>query len=317
MNIPHITGQHIRDHIRVGDAVNALERALKTEIDPSQDFPRNFYQLDDEARLLFMASRMHDWVGAKIMSVNDGNPARNVDRAQGLYVLMDALTTTPKAILDGDELTDLRTAAMTSLVTSRFINRDSSRVVMYGYGAQARKHAEVLRQLHPQLKQLVVVGRNARKTEMFAATAAELGWNARIGQAMPPQTALPQADLIITATGSGEPLFDGSLVRPGSLVVALGSHNNERSELDSNLMARSNVIVEDVETAINESGEIAKAIADGVLTRESLIPVRDVVRGEVRIDRSKPTVYKTVGMSWQDLVVAGEIYTRMPSTALR
>jgi ornithine cyclodeaminase len=82
-------------------------------------------------------------------------------------------------------------------------------------------------------------------------------------------------------------------------------------------MARSNVIVEDIDTAVNESGEIAQAIAEGVLSRESLIPVRDVVRGDVRIDRSKPTVYKTVGMPWQDLVVAGEIYTRMPSTALR
>ncbi|WP_282825169.1 ornithine cyclodeaminase family protein [Gulosibacter sediminis] len=317
MNIPHITNKHILDHIRVGDAVDALERALKTEIGPSQDFPRSFLQLDEGKRLLFMASYAPDWVGAKIMSVNEGNPARNVDRAQGLYVLMDAVTTTPKAVIDGDELTDLRTAAMTSLVTSRFINRDSSSVVMYGYGAQARKHAQVLRELHPQLKQLVVAGRNARKTEMFAATAAELGWNARISQAMPPQTAIPQADLIITATGSGEPLFDGSLVRPGTLVVALGTHNNERSELDTALMARSNVIVEDIDTAVNESGEIAHAIAEGVLHRESLIPVRDVVRGEVRIDRSKPTVYKTVGMPWQDLVVAGEIYTRMPSTALR
>ncbi|MFD2756802.1 ornithine cyclodeaminase family protein [Gulosibacter faecalis] len=317
MDIPHITNQHIRKHIRLSDVVGALETALQTEVDPSQDFPRSFYQLDDERRMLFMASQTHGWVGAKIMSVNDRNPARNVDRAQGLYVLMDAETTTPRAIIDGDDLTDLRTAAMTSLVTSRFVNRDSRNVVMYGYGAQARKHAEVLRQLHPQLKQLVIAGRNASKVEMFAATAAELGWNARIGQAMPPTTAIPQADLIITATGSGEPLFDGSLVRPGALVIALGSHTDTRSELDTALIARSNVIVEDIDTAINESGEIAIALAEGAITRDDLIPVRDVVRGDVRIDRSRPTVYKTVGMPWQDLAVASEIFQRLPSTALR
>lgn len=317
MSIPHITSEHIRANIRIADVVAALENALQTEIDPADNFPRSMYQLDLERRLMFMASQSQRWVGAKLMSVNDGNPARNIDRAQGFYILMDAATTTPKAIFDGGMLTDLRTAAMTSLVTSRLISHDAARVAMFGYGAQARAHIEALRKVHPNLNRLLVVGRNARKVEMFAATAAELGWRARIGQAMPPEIGVPRADLVITATGAGEPLFDGSLVKPGTLVVALGTHSPSRRELDSKLMGAANVIVEDIETAIAEAGEVAMAIEEGVLRREDLIPLRDVVRGTARIDRSKPTVYKTVGMAWQDLVVAGEIYKRMPSAALR
>ena len=59
------------------------------------------------------------------------------------------------------------------------------------------------------------------------------------------------------------------------------------------------------------------AVDAGLLDRSELITVRDVVRGTATIDRSKPIVYKTVGMSWQDLIVAAEVFERVPKTALR
>lgn len=317
MSIAHITEQHIRQHVSYEMAAQALERALVDDVEPAEDFPRNTYPLKDHNYLMFMASQSSHWVGAKFMSVNPGNPARRLDRAQGFYILMDADTTTPKALIDGAELTDLRTVAVTALVTRKLLGRDAERAVLYGYGAQARAHAIGLRQLHPQLKNLVVHGRDPRRAEMFAANAAEHGWNARIGDAMAPDVAVPGADLVITATGAAEPLFPASLIQPGTLVVALGSHNAHNHELDLELMGRSNVIVEDIDTALREAGEVALAVEAGLLSTDDLITVRDVVRGTAKIDRNKPTVYKTVGMSWQDLIVAGEVYARVPKVALR
>lgn len=317
MSIAHITEQHIRQHVTYEMAAEALERALLEDIEPAEDFPRNTFPLRNNSYLIFMASESSKWVGAKFMSVNPDNPQRRLDRAQGFYILMDADTTSPVALIDGAELTDLRTVAVTALVTRKLLPADARRVVMYGYGAQARAHALGLRDLHPQLKELDVHGRDSRRAEMFAANAVEHGWTARIGAAIAPNVSVPEADLLVTATGAPEPLFPESWVQPGTLVIALGSHSAERHELEIDLLGRANVIVEDVETALREAGEVALAIDAGLLSADDLITVRDVVRGTAEIDRSKPTVFKTVGMSWQDLIVAAEVYNRVPQTALR
>lgn len=317
MSIAHITEQHIRQYVTYEMAASALERALLEDIEPADDFPRSTLPLQNDSYLMFMASESPQWVGAKFMSVNPANPQRRLDRSQGFYILMDAETTSPKALIDGAELTELRTVAVTALVTRKLLPPEANRVVLYGYGAQARAHTLGLRSLHPQLKQLDVHGRDAKRAEMFAANAAEHGWNARIGTAIAPDVSVPAADLLVTATGSEQPLFPASWVQPGTLVIALGSHNSERSELELELLGRSNVIVEDVETALREAGEVAMAVDAGLLDRSELITVRDVVRGTATIDRSKPIVYKTVGMSWQDLIVAAEVFERVPKTALR
>ncbi|RRJ86748.1 ornithine cyclodeaminase family protein [Gulosibacter macacae] len=310
--IPHITEREIRQHVTYHQAMEVLREAILHDVDPANDFPREILELADHKQLLFMPSQSKRWVGSKLISVNPGNYRRNLDRIQGLYLLMDAETTTPRALIDGAELTELRTAAMSMVIADQILPRDARKVVLYGYGAQARAHLLGLKAIRPSLEQVVVTGRNQVKAEMFAANAAEHGWDARIGAAMDPQVAIPEASVVVTATGAGKPLFDGSAVRPGTLVIAIGSHNNDRRELDADLMGRSHVIVEDKATALREAGDVAIAVAEGKLDPESLTDLQDFVRG-VSLPRDRPYVYKSVGMSWQDLVVAGEIYERVPT----
>ncbi|MDJ1371306.1 ornithine cyclodeaminase family protein [Gulosibacter molinativorax] len=317
MTIPHITSQHIRKHVTYRHATESLKQALLTDVDPATDFEREILPLHDGKQLLFMPSQSSRWVGSKLISVNPNNTARNKSRVQGLYLLMDADTTTPQVIVDGNELTSVRAAAVSMLVADLVLARDPKRLLMFGYGAQARSHTLALKELRPTMERLVVHGRRPERAEMFAANASEHGWFARTGTAIDPHDATCESDVIVTATGAAEPLFDSEGIRPGTLVIAVGSHNHDHRELDSKLIARSNVVVEDVATAMREAGDIVLAAEEGAITAEQLIPLRDLVRGERKLDPSKPTVLKTVGMSWQDLVVAGEIYERVPATALR
>lgn len=317
MSFPHITSQHIRQHVTYADAQEALKRALLEDVNPAKDFEREILPLHDDKQLLFMPSQSSRWVGSKLISVNPHNTARNKNRVQGLYLLMDADTTTPKVVIDGNELTSLRTAAVSMLVADIVLGRDPGHLLMFGYGAQARSHALALKELRPRMEKLVVHGRRPERAEMFAANASEHGWFARTGSAVDPVDVACSSEVIVTATGASEPLFDSDGVRPGTLVLAIGSHNHDQREIDSKLIARSNVVVEDVETAMREAGDIVLAAKEGAITAEELIPLRDLVRGERKLDRSKPTVFKTVGMSWEDLVVAGEIYERVPANVLR
>lgn len=317
MTIPHITTQHIRKHVTYRNAIDALKDALLTDVDPAKDFVREILPLLDDKQLLFMPSQSSRWVGTKLISVNPHNTARNKSRVQGLYLLMDADSTTPRVLIDGNELTSIRAASVSMLVADIVLGRDPQRLLMFGYGAQARSHTLALKELRPTMETIIVHGRRPERAEMFAANASEHGWFARTGTAVDPRDAAATSDVIVTATGASEPLFDSDDVRPGTLVIAVGSHNHDQREIDSKLIARSNVIVEDVATAMREAGDIVLAAKEGAITEDQLIPLRDLIHGTRQLDRSKPTIFKTVGMSWQDLVVAGEIYERVPATALR
>lgn len=72
-------------------------------------------------------------------------------------------------------------------------------------------------------------------------------------------------------------------------------------------MGAAHVMVEDVDAALREASDVTLAIAEGALSREDLIPMKDVVTGSVKLQRDRPIVFKTVGMPWEDLVVADAV----------
>jgi ornithine cyclodeaminase len=99
-------------------------------------------------------------------------------------------------------------------------------------------------------------------------------------------------------------VFDASLLRDDVVVVAVGSHEPDVRELDASLLGRATVVVEDVETALREAGDVVLAIAEKALAVADLIPMRKFVTGAITAPRDRPLVFKSVGMSWEDLVVA-------------
>ena len=112
------------------------------------------------------------------------------------------------------------------------------------------------------------------------------------------------AQVVMCATSSSTPVIDGAWVADGACVVAVGSHEPASRELDSDLMARSVVVVEDVPAALREAGDVVQAIDEGALDPAHLHTLSDLVVGQVRRSTDRPHVFKSVGMSWEDLVVA-------------
>ena len=115
---------------------------------------------------------------------------------------------------------------------------------------------------------------------------------------------LRAADVVVCATSARSPVFDSALLRNDVVVAAVGSHEPNARELDAPLLNRATVVVEDVATALREAGDIVMAIADGAMTADDSVSMRDVVTGAVTLPGDRPLVFKSVGMSWQDLVVA-------------
>jgi ornithine cyclodeaminase len=121
---------------------------------------------------------------------------------------------------------------------------------------------------------------------------------------------LRAADVVVCATTSREPLFDSAMLTDDVLVVAIGSHEPDARELDAALLGRSQVVVEDVDTALRECGDVVLAIAEDALTADALVPMRDIVTGAVEVADDRPVVFKGAGMAWQDLAVAARAYQR-------
>jgi len=120
------------------------------------------------------------------------------------------------------------------------------------------------------------------------------------------EAAVREADVVVCATTASQPIFPSGWVREDAVVIAVGSHSPEARELDAELLGRASVLVEDVPTALREAGDVVLAIAEGTLSQADLIPMADVVCGRP-LPTDRPVVFKSVGMAWQDLVVAGAV----------
>ena len=107
---------------------------------------------------------------------------------------------------------------------------------------------------------------------------------------------------------SAVPLFNGSLMPDDSLSVAIGSHEADARELDSVLVASAQLVVEDTAVALREAGDLIIPLNQGLIESASLMPMRDIITGVTAVDHHRPRVFKSSRMSWEDLVIATEIF---------
>ncbi|MFI9048387.1 ornithine cyclodeaminase family protein [Streptomyces sp. NPDC053427] len=284
-------------------AIDALRTALRDGADPESDPPRTIVPVE-HGQLLLMPAHRSRYTGVKIATVAPDNPAAGLPRVQGQYLLFDAPTLTPVALLDGIALTTVRTAAVSALAADLLAAPDACRLVVFGTGPQARGHLDALRVVRP-LAQVTVVGRTPAHIERFVETARR-----DTGLAVEPgdPSAVATADLVACCTTARTPLFDGALLPDHAVVMAVGSHERGSREVDSATVRRSTVVVESRSAAVREAGDLLPDLDSGHLDRAALVPLVDLATGAATADPARPRLFKSVGMAWEDLAVAGAAY---------
>ena len=317
MNPRFISSAEIENSFTFTAAVLAVEQALQSGLDPAKDLPRSILPIA-KGELLMMPSSSTDGSGIKVLTIAPENPDIGAPRIQGLYLLFDKDNLGVSSILDGAALTTYRTPAISVAAIRRAleIQKNELSVVVFGSGPQAISHIQTLTAVLPEdmrIAQLTFVVRDSQKAKERIPEIAELGLAAECVATIlntddgEIANKLRTADLVIAATTARNPLFDSSILKQSVMVIAVGSHEPDVRELDSHLLARAQVVVETRASALREAGDVIMAINDGVLDGQSLIEIADVVSGRVALNREQPVVFKSSGMSWEDLVIAQAI----------
>jgi ornithine cyclodeaminase/alanine dehydrogenase-like protein (mu-crystallin family) len=278
------------------EAADVLERALRSGLDPEAGPARSVAEVP-AGQILLMPAAVPGYAGVKVATVAPGN--RELPRIQGVYLLLDGQSLTPIALLDGVALTAIRTPAVSALAVRHLAAADASRLVVFGTGPQAWGHVRALCAVRP-IEHITVVGRGG--TAGFVARCRAAGLRASAGT----PDAVAGADVVACCTTAREPLFPGDLVPARAVVVAVGSHEPAAREVDGDLVARSEVFVESRAAALREAGDL---IIPGV-TRAPC-NLAELVTATPRIAADRPRLFKSVGMAWEDLVVAVAAYERI------
>jgi ornithine cyclodeaminase len=288
-------------------AIDALQAAFGAEL-PSA--PMRTHLETTPGSLLLMPAHGTQGVGVKLVTLTEANPGRGLPFIHATYVLFDAASQSPRAVIDGAALTALRTAAVSGLATRHLARADAKTLVLYGAGVQARAHLSAMRAVR-RVEEVVVVSRGRSRAEALVGEASALGLRASVGE----PGAERDADLVCTCTTSRTPVLLGSRLPEGVHVNAVGAYTTSMRELDADAVARARVVVETREAAAAEAGDLAIAMAEGAIgPGHVLADLAELVAGAaVRTSEADVTLFESVGVAFEDLVVAAAAVDRMTS----
>jgi ornithine cyclodeaminase len=248
-------------------------------------------------------------LGVKVVTVFPGNVARGRSAVQGSYLLLDAQTGTPRALMDGAALTRRRTAAASALAATYLARADSATLVMVGTGSLA-PHLVAAHAAARPIREVRVWGRSPEKAAALAARLDRPGL--RVTAAKRLEEAVRAADIVSCATLSAEPLLHGPWLRPGTHVDLVGGFTPAMREADDDAVRRSRVFV-DTPAALEEAGDVVQPIARGLLRAEDVADLFDLVRGARpgRQGSDEITLFKSVGVALEDLAAARLAFARL------
>jgi ornithine cyclodeaminase/alanine dehydrogenase-like protein (mu-crystallin family) len=233
------------------------------------------------------------YMGAKMVCVYPGNVALGLPTHLASVQLFRAKTGEPLAVLDGTVITELRTAAVSAVAAKRLARVDAKVLGVLGSGVQARAHIEALR----AVRRFDDIRIWSRAPANAATLAKAVG-----GVATSAEEAARGADVIVTATGAGEPVLRGAWVGAGACVLAVGAVGAGRREVDTDVMTRATVVVDSRAAARVEAGDILLA---GVEVDAEL---GDVLANTVVLPERHHTVFKSLGLAVEDIASAAIVY---------
>jgi ornithine cyclodeaminase/alanine dehydrogenase-like protein (mu-crystallin family) len=241
----------------------------------------------------------------KFGSVNPANAARGLPTISALITVLDGVDGRPVAIMDGAAVTTIRTSAASAVAVQVLANPHSTSLAILGSGVQAEAHVRAISQVLALTSVRIWGADSAQCAALVRSLSEQYAFD--VTQAMTAEQAVRDADVVVACTTSFDPIIETDWLRDGTLVVSIGSFASNRCEVPADLLSRADaVVVDDVDTAIEHAGPIVAGIASGLLAKDQLISLGEVIVG-LKHARNKPSdiiYYNSVGIGVQDAAAA-------------
>lgn len=222
---------------------------------------------------------------------------------QATVMLLDPEYGNVKAVMDGEVITDMRTAAVSAISAKLLMHPGAEVLTILGTGKQALSHYNVFTEVF-SFKEVRVWSHRKQRAERFRQSVS-----GPVTVFDSVEEAVRGADAIVTVTRCTEPVLFGQWVKPGAHVAAVGACRPNWRELDDALMKEAVVYADSREGAMTESGDI---ILSGA---EVFAELGDVINGTKPAHREKTTVFKSLGMGVEDAVSAKLVFDQWEAKA--
>jgi len=302
-----ITADTVNKALSFPKLINGLQKAFTENITVP---PRLHFDIENpgatrETTLLMMpAWQAGDVAGIKLVTVAPDNHQYQLPSIQGTYLLFDVKTGSLKATMDAPTLTAKRTAAASALA-SKFLSRaDSETLLIVGTGTLSSQLIQAHASVRP-IKTVYVWGRNLAKAELICQQVKHLDLKCEAIENL--KEYVTKADIISCATLSTEPLVFGEWLKEGQHLDMVGAYRPDMREMDDQCLIRSKVFVDNMESALRETGDLAIPIANQIIAAEDIMAdLFSLCSGKVLFERKFDdiTIFKSVGHALEDLVAA-------------
>jgi ornithine cyclodeaminase/alanine dehydrogenase-like protein (mu-crystallin family) len=247
--------------------------------------------------------------GLKAICITPTNPAAGLDTHQGIVLLSDGQTGEPLALLNASAVTEIRTAAVSVVATELLANPDARTLAVIGTGVQARSHIRALDATRP-LTEIRVAGRDEARARQFAAS---FGGETRVPvrACASAREAVADADLVVTATSSAQPVLERDWIAAGAHINAVGACLPHQRELDTATVAVGALFADRRDSLLAEAGDYRLAAAEGAVTEDHLRgELGDVLTGVApgRVNAAEITIFESLGLAIEDLAAAACAY---------
>ena len=331
MHIRILSAADVRTALPMPQAIDAMRHAYSQLSAGKVTAPPRQHISTEKGVTLLMPAHLPERseFGIKVVSVYDDNPDLDLPRITATVLVLDPATGLPKAIMDGSSLTAIRTGAGGGVAADFLARKDAKTVGLFGAGVQARAQLQAVMAVRDIARVNLISRTNASAQQL--ATEISAWTDAPAVNLVPnPQQVVENADIIICATTSATPLFDGNALQPGTHITAVGTFVPEKREVDTTTIRKADrIVVDSREACLEEAGDliIPNAEIESLLRTQkqaSKAPQRtfaeigEIINGDKqgRQSNDEITFFKSVGVAVQDAVAGAVVLSEAEAKGL-
>ena len=293
-----IDREQVRELLDPDELADGLRAAFRSISDGSASVPPRVAALTPAGLLGTMPGYVPEFgLGAKLVTYFRHNHDRGLPGHQALIALFDPDDGRPLALMDGTQITGMRTAMSAAVAAHALARPDPATIAVLGTGVQGREHLDAFRRLFPD----AAVRLAGRRAETAAALAAAYD-DVQVAGSF--EQAVDGADVVCLCTDADNPVIAQGWLADGCHVSSVGSG----VEVDADTVSTASVFVESRAVATQPFPAGSRELAGR--DPDSVTEVGEVLLG-TRPGRSAPsqlTLYKSMGHATQDVVAAALVY---------